>query len=751
MISADSHPISSGFVFTVGEGAAPAETVDELLAGSKAGSVTWNALSVARGVQYAAIAVGLGAVIFLLLAWLPALTEAAGPSETWRTASQAFATRLRKLLGVAALAGALSAAAAVVLQGAVASASSFWSALSPDTVREILETRFGTVWGLGAVAWVIVGGLVITRVAAVPQLRPASVGATGLAPRVPRWGALALVPLAFLAAVPALGGHASVQDPRWLLLPANVLHVIAMAAWLGGIAVLVLALRSATAALEGADRTRLLAATVARFSVVAGVAIAVVLATGVTQSIVHLESLGDLIDTAFGRAILVKSSLFFVIVGFGWINRSRMLPRLRGAAAEGDSPGRAGVLLRRTLRVELALGAAVIVATAALASYAPPTSLGGGPFSTDFTLGPARAEVTIDPARVGTNDMHLYLFRSDTGAQYDATKELRISGGAPGQGHRTDRIRCAQGGAGPLRRAGRRVRRRRGVGGRGVEPRERIRPIRGQLPGGYRMKRLPPLGAWDFISRGRFETHHDGHLWTVDLSYFDFDEKLHLYRDGVEADVQKSPASFHLNGGTIEASMSLLGMRRVDLVVDDETTVLTPVGGTAEAWRLQLERDRPELSRLIGAVSWTVLVAALIYEVPHCSPWPATRWAPTSTPRSCCQGSPTSCSASPRSPQPWSEHSASRAIAGSASPTRWRPRGPAERDVLRQTLRGRGRPRTGLGFEHEPVDEPGGVNANCDGVAPERSQQRAKRPAVLVTFSRLSVEALEVDIYAVAL
>ena len=434
VISADSHPISSGFVFTVGEGAAPAETVDELLAGSKAGSVTWNALSVARGVQYAAIAVGLGAVIFLLLAWLPALTESAGPGETWRTASQAFATRLRTLLGVAALAGALSAAAAVVLQGAVASASSFWSALSPDTVREILDTRFGTVWGLGAVAWVIVGGLVITRVATVPQLRPASVGATGLAPRVPRWGALALLPLAFLAAVPALGGHASVQDPSWLLLPANVLHVIAMAAWLGGIAVLVLALRSATAALEGADRTRLLAATVARFSVVAGVAIAVVLATGVTQSIVHLESLGDLIDTAFGRAILVKSGLFFVIVGFGWINRSRLLPTLRGAAAEGGSPGRAGVLLRRALRIELALGAAVIAVTAALASYAPPTSLGGGPFSTDFTLGPARAEVTIDPARVGTNDMHLYLFRSDTGAQYDATKELRITAELPDKG-----------------------------------------------------------------------------------------------------------------------------------------------------------------------------------------------------------------------------------------------------------------------------------------------------------------------------
>ena len=129
---------------------------------------------------------------------------------------------------------------------------------------------------------------------------------------------------------------------------------------------------------------------------------------------------------------------------------------------------------------------------------------------------------------------------------------------------------------------------------------------------------LRPLGGWDIVSRGRFETHHDGHVWTVDLDYFDFGEKLHLYRDGVEVEVQKSPATFRLGAGArIEASMGLLGMRQVDLVVEGETTMLTPVDGTAEAWRLQLERERPALSRLVGAVSWAVLVVALVCEVPQ--------------------------------------------------------------------------------------------------------------------------------------
>ncbi len=129
---------------------------------------------------------------------------------------------------------------------------------------------------------------------------------------------------------------------------------------------------------------------------------------------------------------------------------------------------------------------------------------------------------------------------------------------------------------------------------------------------------LRPLGGWDFVSRGRFETPHDGHVWTVDLDYFDFGEKLHLYRDGVEVDLQKSPATFHLGtSATIEASMGLLGMRQVDLVVEGERTMLTPVAGTAEAWRFQLERERSGVSRLIGAISWTVLAFALVYEVPQ--------------------------------------------------------------------------------------------------------------------------------------
>ena len=124
---------------------------------------------------------------------------------------------------------------------------------------------------------------------------------------------------------------------------------------------------------------------------------------------------------------------------------------------------------------------------------------------------------------------------------------------------------------------------------------------------------LKPLDGWSVAFRGRFETRHDGHTWIVDVNFLDLDQHLGLYRDGAPVEVQKSPATFDLGAGaTIEASMGLLGMRQIDLVADDRTTVLTPVDGTLEAWRLRLERERPGLSRAIGAISWTVLVIALV-------------------------------------------------------------------------------------------------------------------------------------------
>jgi copper transport protein len=239
------------------------------------------------------------------------------------------------------------------------------------------------------------------------------------------------VPIFALVLLPSLGGHASVQSPVYVLLPANIVHVAAVSAWLGGVAVLALALRAATSSVAPGERTRMLATVVGRFSALATVALPLFVLAGVVQGIVEVRTFAHLLDTAFGRAVLIKVVLVVAIAMLGYANRNRLVPALR--RAEG-TPGRAGVRLRRTLRIELALGVGALAATGALSGYPPSVEAASGPFSTTVVAGPARIEVTVDPARTGPNQMHLYLFDRKTGAPFTRTKELKVTAALPHHG-----------------------------------------------------------------------------------------------------------------------------------------------------------------------------------------------------------------------------------------------------------------------------------------------------------------------------
>jgi copper transport protein len=447
VVSADAHPVSGGFVFSVGSRAAPAASVADLLGKDGAGPVTAVAFAGVRAVQFAAITLAIGVLASLLFAWMPALRETTGASEAWRTAAGAFAGRSRRLLAAAAIAGIASALVALPLQAATAEGASVWSAL--DRAPDVLSTRFGVVWGVGALLWLAVLTMAAGVRDAVPTLRPATVGATGLALAGTRAGTVALaVPVVALAFLPGLGGHAGTQSPEAVLLPANVLHVLAAGVWIGGIATLVLALPAATRRLDPPDRTPLLAAVVGRFSGTALVAVAVLVAAGVLQGVLELDAVEDLWTTGFGRAVLVKSALVLVLVGLGALNRRRTVPGLRRATRAGTAPGAAGHLLRRALRAELALGVGALIATGALAGHSPSASAAAGPFSGSRDLGPSRAELTVEPARPGANEVHLYLFRRSDGRQYDAPKELRIEASLPGRGIEPIRLQGRKAGPG---------------------------------------------------------------------------------------------------------------------------------------------------------------------------------------------------------------------------------------------------------------------------------------------------------------
>jgi copper transport protein len=428
VISADTHIVYGGLVFSIGHpGAAPKFTVAGLIERNKTGEVTVLAFGAVRALDYLTIALLIGGLAFMLFAWRPALLAVAGAEPEWGVAACAFAKRSSRLLAVAVALGFLVSVLGILLQGASAAGVSLWASLKGTILESTLESRFGKVWGLRAIDWILLGALLGIAAAMRRRARGSELP--------PRW-LLAAIALgaAYLAATPALSGHASIQSPTVVFFPADFLHVLAASVWVGGIACLLLALPAATRRLHSPDRSSLLLATLARFSPFALAAVLAIAVTGVVQAYIDVRSLHALLHTTYGALIVVKVVLLLVLIGFGWVNRERAIPALERIATARRPPGGVGVLVRRTLRSELTLMLAVFGVTAALISYAPPIDAAGGPFSTNTTLGPAELEMTVEPARVGLNTIHLYLIDAKTGSQFTATKEFVVKATLPAKG-----------------------------------------------------------------------------------------------------------------------------------------------------------------------------------------------------------------------------------------------------------------------------------------------------------------------------
>ncbi len=163
---------------------------------------------------------------------------------------------------------------------------------------------------------------------------------------------------------PALVGHSRATDPVWLVLSTDALHLLAGAAWLGGLLALALTLPS----LSG--RPRDAAVVLTRFSSVAAGLLVVLALTGTLMGWRILGGWTPLLDTAYGRLLLVKVALAgLVVLVAGW-NRWRLLPRV--SADLGHTGQRAAVAsVARVVRVESALLVVLLGVTGFLVNRSP--------------------------------------------------------------------------------------------------------------------------------------------------------------------------------------------------------------------------------------------------------------------------------------------------------------------------------------------------------------------------------------------
>ena len=163
---------------------------------------------------------------------------------------------------------------------------------------------------------------------------------------LPKWWPYAAGVLGLaLCATPGLAGHASSGPLIPIAIPADTLHVTGVGIWLGGLVVLFAAF------MPRADEPTL-RDVVPRYSQYALVAMGVIVVTGVFQAFRQIDRFGALLDTDYGRILLIKIVVFLGLmvvaaVSRDVVNRRWRIPRTRsmrravgaGTAVAGGARG----------------------------------------------------------------------------------------------------------------------------------------------------------------------------------------------------------------------------------------------------------------------------------------------------------------------------------------------------------------------------------------------------------------------------
>jgi copper transport protein len=176
-----------------------------------------------------------------------------------------------------------------------------------------------------------------------------------------RPGLALLLAAAALVASGAVGHSAAIQ-PVWGI-PSKAIHLLASAAWLGGLLWLVVR--------PAADDVNLFAADAERVSSNALAAVIAVAFTGVVQTRLFLPSWSALTSSPYGWLALAKTAGLLVLVGFGAHHRQRLMPRIAAAARAATDVA----TLRSSVAREIAV-MVVVILLGGLLAYVPPPAEG---------------------------------------------------------------------------------------------------------------------------------------------------------------------------------------------------------------------------------------------------------------------------------------------------------------------------------------------------------------------------------------
>ncbi|MFJ7121597.1 copper resistance protein CopC [Streptomyces albogriseolus] len=422
VVSADSHPVSGAFTFSIGK---PSPTPPAAPQDHAEHPVTKSLYDTGRYLAYLAAALLIGTAAFAALCRPPDT----GP------------LRAPLLFGWWTL--LVTTAALLILR------APYEKGTSPGTALDVSAFP-DTVSGRPGMALLSRLALLLTAALLLPVLRDRS-------PRT-RVTAGAAFSVA-LALTWASAEHASAGIQVPVAMTSSVLHLLAMACWLGGLTALLLTLHRA--------RTPPPYDTVARFSRLAFTSVTVLVVTGAYQSWRGLGSWSALTQTAYGRTLAVKLAATVFLLSAAALSRRWTALLARPAAAGERVPALVGApgpppaprtthmttvepetlhrrALRRSVLAEVVVAVAVLLVTTVLtgtlpsraeaeAAKAPEPQVAGLPGAQALTVpydtgtpgGSGTVQLTMDPGRVGENGLQAVVFGPQGALTF--VPELRVT------------------------------------------------------------------------------------------------------------------------------------------------------------------------------------------------------------------------------------------------------------------------------------------------------------------------------------
>ncbi|RZU22033.1 copper resistance CopC/CopD family protein [Streptomyces sp. BK239] len=289
VVSADSHPVAGAYTFSIG---APSATSVPASAQEAGGGVVGGLYGFGRYASYAGFIVMVGGAAFVLACW-PAGT---GVRALQRLVVSGWLTLTSATLFL------------LLLRGSYTGSGELGDVFDLDLLGQVLQTKTGAA---------LVSRLLLLAAAAlfIAVLFGAYDKREDEEKRDLTFG-LAIggtVVAGGLAASWAMAEHASTGLQPGIAMPVDIVHLLAVAAWLGGLCALLTALYRAENPVEPSA--------VRRFSKVAFGSVIALLATGVYQSWRQLGSWPAFTGTRYGQLLLVKIGLVALLVGIAWISR----------------------------------------------------------------------------------------------------------------------------------------------------------------------------------------------------------------------------------------------------------------------------------------------------------------------------------------------------------------------------------------------------------------------------------------------